>query len=196
MNYFVMLYDEEEIDDGANFEEFSNLPFEDYMFDKCISLKDKYSDDVLLIMDKGEANWRVLYDITDNIFRLLIVSEPLKEILETFDCGDIEFLPVSIKNQRDKIEKEQYYIAHLVDSVDYIDTEKSTVEYRSMNESRIFSVENITLKKIPENRDLFRADYYPNCYVVSERLKNKIEEEEFEGILFVPIEKFSSTKYM
>jgi hypothetical protein len=57
-----------------------------------------------------------------------------------------------------------------------------------MDESKISSVENITLKTIPENRDLFRADYFPKCYVVSEDLKNKIEDEELEGIKFIPLD--------
>jgi hypothetical protein len=63
-----------------------------------------------------------------------------------------------------------------------------------MDESKIHSVKNITLQTIPENRDLFRADYYPNCYVVSE---NKIEDEEFEVMKFTPLdEKFDSVIHL
>ena len=162
------------------------------MFDECVSLKDKFSsDDVILEMDKGDPNDRVLYDMTNNIFRLLIVSEPFKEMLQKTDCGNVEFLPVLIKNQREKIEKEKYYIVNLID---YIDKDKSTIDYDPMDESAIFSVEEINVinKNIPENRDLFRAEYYPNRYIVSENLKNKIEDEEFEGIKFIPIEEFNS----
>ena len=197
MNYFMMLYDRRGIKDGARFEEFGGLTFPDYMFDKCVSLKENYSDDVTLEMDKGSEDRRALYDITNNINQLLITSEPFKEILETCDCGNVEFLPVSIKNQRDKIEKEKYYIVHLVDSIDYLNKEKSIIEYRALDESQIACVEDIELQhnNIPGGRSLFRADYYPNRYVVNEDLKNKIEDEEFEGMIFVPIEEYDSALF-
>ena len=195
MNYFMMLYDDRNINDGAWFEKFDGLTFPNYMFNKCVSLKDKFSDDVILEMDKDDPENRVLYDMVENIIQLPIISEPFKEMLQNCDCGNVDFLPVSIKNHRNKIEKEKYYIVNLVDSVDYINKEKSTIEYDPMDESKIFSIENIALKKIPEGRSLFRADYYPARYVVSEDLKNKIEDEELEGMIFIPIEKYGSALF-
>ena len=197
MNCFVMLYDSRSINDGAWFEKFSNLAFPDYMFNECMPLKNKIDDNVVLNMDKDDPDGRVLYDMVENIFKILIISEPFKKILETCNCGNVEYLPISIKNQRDKIEKEKYYIVNLIDSIDYIDKDKSTIEYSSLDEKTIFSVENtnLNIKNIPENRDLFRADYYPKRYIVSEKLKNKIEDEELEGMIFVPIEEYDSALF-
>ena len=192
MNYFMMLYDDRNINDGAWFDKFDVFEFPDYMFNKCVSLKDKISADFILEMNKEDPEGRVLYDMADNIIQLLIISEPFKELLQNYDCGDVEFLPVSIKNQRDKIEKEKYYIVNLVDSVDYIDTEKSTIKYRAMDESVIFKVKNLSMKEISKSIDLFRADYYPKRYVVSEDLKNKNEDDELEGMKFIPIDEFNS----
>ena len=197
MKYFIMLYESKSINDGAILETYSNLPFPDYMFDKCVSLEEKIFGNIILEMDKDDPDSRVLYDMVDNIDQLPVVSEQFKEMLQHCDCGNVEFLPISIKNHRDKIEKEKYYIVNLIDSIDYIDKEKTTIKYSHMNESQIRTVKNLCLKleNIPENRDLFRADYYYNRYVVSEDLKNKIDDEEFEGMIFVPIEEFNSVLF-
>ena len=46
MNYFMMLYDDRNINDGAWFEKFDGFEFPDYMFNECIPLKNKINNKV------------------------------------------------------------------------------------------------------------------------------------------------------
>lgn len=189
-----MLLDEE-IDDGARIEEHSILPFEDYEFDEFIKLKDQFPADVVYKMEREVDEWRVLYDTVNNMFRLLMISKPFKTLLEKEDCGDVEYLPIAIMDKRGKIASPDYFVANLLDSVDYIDLDKSIVEYSALDETRIFDIEKLILKedRIPNGRALFRTSIYPTTYIVSDRLKKKIEKAGLSGMMFIPVDKYDST---
>ena len=192
-----MLLPDRDSDDGAFLEELSASPVEDFEFFDCIALKDRFPSDVVMDMSKDDPDMRVLYDIVENLDSLLIVSEPFKELLMKFDCGEVEFLPVKIRNQRDKIEATNYFIVNLVDSVDYINKKETKIEFSALDNSLISSIENIVLKEdgIPAEKALFRSNEFPKGYVVSETLKNTIEDANMENVKFVETSEYDSALY-
>jgi len=193
MKSFIMLYDTEDADGGAYFDKFTNeFPFPDYTFGDCISLEDQFPDDVIIEMSKDYPDDQIIYDMIENISQLLIISKPFKDLLQNHDCGNVEFFPVLLKNQQDEIEKETYYLVNLFDSIDYIEKEKAADESSNYSAQDIISNK---LKNIPENRDMFRSEHFANRYIVTEKLKNKIEDEKFTGMIFVPLEEYNSESY-
>jgi len=188
---------DDDIDDGAFLKEFSIKKIEDIEFQKSIKLADRFPDDVVMAMDNEDPNWRVLYDVVNNLNSLLIVSDAFKKLLEDFDIGQAEFLKIKIKDQRDKIVKEDFYIVNLLDSVNYINTKESTIDYSALDSSRVSSIRNIILQEdcIPKDRALFRSRIMPNRYVISQELEKNIRIRELEGILCVPTDKYDSAFY-
>jgi hypothetical protein len=184
-------------DDGAFLSELSASPIDNFEFRNCIAVKDRFPNDVIMEMSKEDPDLRVLYDIVENINTLLVVSEPFKEILQKFDCGDVEYLPVTIRNQRGKIEPTAYFIVNLVDSVDYINKKETKIEFSALKKSLISSIENIIINEegIPADRALFRSAEFPKGYVVNDALKNAIENANMENVKFVEASEYDSALY-
>jgi hypothetical protein len=194
MKYFFLITDPDN-NDRAFLEELSAAPVEDYEFGECISLEKRFPKGVVMSMSKDDPDFRVLYDVVNNMDSLLIVSKPFKELLEKEDCGKIEYLPISIKDQRNKIASTDYFIVNLIDSVDYIDNEKSTVVYSALDDDLIVDIQKVVLneKNIPKGCSLFRSKSYPFGYVVSDKLKKAIEKANMENIKFVEAAKFDTS---
>lgn len=196
MEYYMLTYDTENIDDGAFLEKMHNLPFKNFLFRKLVPLKEQIREDIIYEMDEDETT-NILYDYVENISSLPIISEEFKHVISDLDLGQHEFIQIKIKNHRGKIVDSPFYIINLLDDICYIDLEKSTIKYSALDEENIRSIKNIVLREeaIPMGRDLFRAKSYSSGYVVSQRFKKLYEENEFEGAKFTPLENFNSARH-
>jgi hypothetical protein len=190
-NYYCLCRDRE-IEDGASIIKHDDLPFKDYKFKEAISLKEHFKEPVAFYMDKDLEDARLCYDVLDNRWSLLLISERMMNAIKDSDCGKVEFLPVKIIDQRNKPIKVPYYIVNTLESVDYIDENKSTLRYSRLIAEDINIVHKLELDmpRIPENRDIFRTKKFSLVYIVSQRLKNKLEQLGLEGLVFVPTDEY------
>ncbi len=192
MNYYYIKPDSR-AENRACLNKFDNIPFEEFQFRKCEPLQHQLEDELIYEMNDNEEA-RVLYDCVYNINSCLVISEPLRLLLSEFNCGNCEFLPVRVKDQREKIVPEKFFIVNLIDDIEYMDLDKTIIRYSHLIKTDISKIKNVVIndKNIPQDRDLFRSKNYSSGYVISERLKNRIEEEELEGIRFYNVAKFNS----
>ncbi len=192
MNYYYIKPDTD-AENRACLNKFDNIPFKKFKLRKCEPLQHLLEEELIYKMNDNEEA-RVLYDCVYNISGSLVISEPFRQLFSEFNSGNCEFLPVRVKDQRGKIVPEKFFIVNLIDDIEYMDLDKTIIRYSHVDETAISYVENVVVKNrnIPQDRDIFRSKSYSSGYVISERLKNRIEEEELEGIIFYDVKTFNS----
>jgi hypothetical protein len=79
---------------------------------------------VCTIMD-GDPKNPLFADNLINSDRQIVISERLKDALQALKIDNIEYLPVSLKNEKGKTLDLTYYIAHLINLPDCIDIKAS-----------------------------------------------------------------------
>jgi len=134
--------------------------------------------------------------VSDNIANaegVHIVSEKLKQILAE-ECGEtIDFYPVKICNQKGRLIKKPYYLAHLRLFIGAMDWDKSDFDINDIHPERAATIKRLVLddKKIPNNTKLFALKEEPDLWLISRELAIKIyREHDCRGMIFTKLEDY------
>ncbi|MCF6337696.1 MAG: hypothetical protein L3J84_07050 [Gammaproteobacteria bacterium] len=153
MEYFPWEHDES--DDGLAYIE--DLP--ESIDDESFQIKEEKSiagwwpEDVILDLSLDYGGLK-LSDSIPNAVGVHIVSEKLKNILEE-ECGEtIDFYPVKIRNQKGRLIKKTYYLAHLRLIIGAMDWGKSDADVNAMHPECVATIRRLVLdekksRKIP-----------------------------------------------
>jgi len=198
MNYYVLVLDRD-IPGTAIFKKHPPEVLErvkGYKFSKAISLEKDFPVDARYQMSSDYPDDRLLTDMQDNVMGLLIVSEPLANIIEEVK-NNVELLPIKLLDHRGKIAGDKYFIANIIGTIQCLDEEKSDVVASELNENEIFGIEKLVIDKakIPDDTHIFRLGKMPRLILISEVIKNKIEEENLNGMLIIDLDQFNTTRY-
>ena len=192
------------VDNEPNF--IDRHPFEKIEFTPILS--------TLVLDPKSKITDLIKVSSTGFSFGSVVISEKLKNIFEGLNCYGLQFFATHLLQDNDVINR--YWQTHIYDSpFQYVDFEKS--KFTLMNtENSIAIEENIRIHDVKEfinqNESLdypkkiiiknivfkenFDLDYFLLRYlekggnhgIVSEKLKNEIENQGITGIEFRPIE--------
>ena len=140
---------------------------------------------------------RTLYDLQNNTLQILVVSKALRSVMERFDGQHIEFLPITLRDHRDKVASTEYSIVNVLGLTECVDRANSSFSVDPFIPTRISHVDKLVLLQdaLPTDRHLFRLKERPWAHLVSETLKKAIEDEGLTGMSFVPPEEFASAMY-
>ena len=131
-----------------------------------------------------------LSDSIPNAVGVHIVSEKLKGILEEA-CGEtIDFYPVTIRNQKGRLVKKPYYLAHLRLVIGAMDWDKSDATVNAIHPECAGRIRRLVLdeKKIPENTKLFALKEKAKIWLISRELAVKIyREHDCRGMIFIKL---------
>lgn len=161
----------------------------------------------------SKANKTDLIDKGGQLSHRIVISTKLKKILQKNDFG-VQYFHNSIIHK--DIEDFEYWVVNpFQNKNEWIDIDKSFVYYRKFNPEKIedFKILNLTtveFKKLLENKDMFDEIYLYQLslfeelidkdfftlqstfegvsYIVSEKLKEEIEDAGCTGIEFQPVE--------
>ncbi|MFY0523312.1 imm11 family protein [Archangium gephyra] len=124
-----------------------------------------------------------LTDFIPNKFSRLIVSEKVRKLLEA-EPLDIEWLPVSIIDKKDRVVDVPYAIAHVLGTVDCVDLERSEYDRSSFSPEQFLVIRRLVLRedKIPEQRSLFRIKEYPRAFIIRVDLLEKLAAAGITGL--------------
>jgi len=129
-------------------------------------------------------------DFIPTVLGLHIISEKLKKILES-ECGEgFDFYPVKIRNQKGRLVKKPYYLAHLRKIIAAMDWEQSDFDASSMSPDQALNIRKLVLdeNKIPEGTKIFALHEQPDLWLVSYDLAVKIyRDEDCDGMAFIDI---------
>ncbi len=197
MNYFVFALAADDIGDVAQIDDHpEDLPFKSYHFHKGKPLLEKIELPLKYQFSDDKPEGRKLVDLQYNTLGLFIVSEKLAAILE--GEADIEFIPVEIYDHRGKLASKNYFIANFLNVCDVVDEDKSKYVVDPFDEEEYDWIKKLVFdqSKLDESINVFRLKQSLRTVILTEPLVNKMKQENIQGPLFVPIEKFDSAYYM
>ena len=123
------------------------------------------------------------------IVSLFVVSSTMKSILEKLDKDYLQFKEIKLVNVRNHNSK-KYFLVNILKNLDAIDFEKSQLTFYD-NSTVIDTVTKLVLdRQAIKDRNIFRLSSIRRHIVISEMLKNELENAQVTGAKFVPVENF------
>lgn len=168
-----------------------------YRFWEGVPLMAWFPPNAPYVMSPRYPQARTLYDLQNNTLDLLVVSKALRLVMERFDGQHIEFLPITVRDHRDKVASTEYSIANVLGLTECVDRANSSFSIDPFIPTQMSHVDKLVLLQdaLPMDRHLFRLKERPWAHLVSETLKKAIEDEGLTGMSFVPPEEFASAMY-
>ena len=123
---------------------------------------------------------------------LIVISQRVKEFLESQTLSSVEYLPVNIKNHKGRHTDEDYFILNLTKHVDCLDTDASEAE-ESMMTDDIDEVNGIVLKntELMKGYSLARLTRFGDPTLVEKSLADDIDAQGFTGIKWGALQDFT-----
>jgi len=113
----------------------------------------------------------------------LIISVRLKEFLISRKTIDVEYLPMSLVDEKERKIPGQLILVHPVNDPDCLDIAKSKPTYNIIKETEIEKLQHIVFHSDPR-RDLFRINNFHCQTFVSRSLAEAIHKAGFTGVQF------------
>ena len=127
-----------------------------------------------------------LPDLVKNIEGVMVVSPKLKAFLEAQKVTHVEYYPVEIHNNQGQVLSRDYFIAHLIDPVDCIDTQATQCVWsnKGLKTERIMCADSLTIlpEKIPQDRRMFRLYQLDEVLVVRKDLADALKQGGFTNL--------------
>lgn len=130
-------------------------------------------------------------DVVANAYDILIVSEKAKRVLEREGVGegDVEYLPIVLRDKRRKAFKEAFFIVNLLTTVDCFDWERSTYKTYDKKPRKLMTVKvlHVRPEAIPEDAKVFRLGELLNEVILRADLLEHLEKEGCQGPCVLPM---------
>lgn len=146
-----------------------------------VSLKSK---NIRIELKKGKG--KVKNNI-ENSLGLSIISELISNRLLESCHNEIELFEVDVKMPTNS----KFYFLNILDNIDAINFQESLL-VEIIPDTKIFSeVEKLVLDDFKiGSRQIFRLKYFRDEIIISQDLKNKLEELKLSEFKFIPVEEF------
>lgn len=146
-----------------------------------ISLIDKKIE-IDLKKNKGKVR-----NYIGNLYSLPIVSELIAKTIMNDNFNDIELIEVKVNMKTDL----KYYFLNILNVIDCIDLEKSIYKLYIPDIILFDSIDRLVIDTTKIKNDIFRIKGLLYKIIVSEKLKNELENLNLDEIEFMPIEDFT-----
>lgn len=159
---------------------------DDFELLRGVSRASNFPDGAHFRMDDTFPDDIKLEDFIANSDGLLVISEKVKQLLNTEDLFNNEILSVSILNHKGRKEKSPYWILHQVHLQPCIDELKSVARVNNIDTTLFSRVKKLALdeSKIHPNVRLFRMARYPFLPMFRKDLMDKLVHADCTGIHF------------
>ncbi|MBW2690369.1 MAG: hypothetical protein JRC99_10625 [Deltaproteobacteria bacterium] len=126
----------------------------------------------------------MIADVVPNVFNVLIVSKRVRDILQSEDVSDVEYLPFVILDKKGRIKSKDYCVANLIGSVDCLDAANSVFKDDPLEKGQIIDIEclNIIKEKVPEDKKLFRLEQRRHLFIIRNDLLQRLQGDEITGL--------------
>lgn len=126
----------------------------------------------------------MIADVVPNVFNVLIVSKRVRDILQSEDVSDVEYLQFVILDKKGRIKSKDYCVANLIGSVDCLDAANSVFKDDPMEKGQIIDIEclNIIKEKVPEDKKLFRLAQRRHLFIIRNDLLQRLQGDEITGL--------------
>jgi hypothetical protein len=161
-----------------------------YLLHEGVSVKSWFpTDSVFQLSDDYGIK---LTDSIPNTLNLQIVSEKLKRVLEEKSGAQLEFLPVHIRDHKNRLIPEPYFIVNPLGTVECVDRERSKFRNSAIRPDQVFRFYRLALDtaKIPSEAKLFRLKEQTDLIIVRQDLADDILIAGCDGMIFQLMESY------
>jgi hypothetical protein len=165
-----------------------------YQLNEGISRLQGFPDTAQFQMDPEYPKAVVLPDNVRNVDSVAVVSNNLKEFIESWQPRDVEYLPVKIIDHKGKVASEKHFVVNPINLQDCLDTNKSGCKWSDIVRDKIYELEKLIIdeSRIAAETLVFRMKYYYRPILVRRDLADAISQQGFTGVLWTELDKFSS----
>ena len=151
-----------------------------------------FPNDAMFRMNPDFPHDTLLTDSLLNTDMMIVVSLRLKEYLHARELKNVEYLPVTILNHKQKAASRDYFIIHPIEPVDCLDIEKCVPMRSRIDPETIMMIKRLVIDehRVDPEREFFRPKFYPRITMVRRELAEAIDGEGFTGIRWVELEDY------
>ncbi len=164
--------------------------FEDgYRMNFGIKLASEFPPDAFFPARASSPNNTIPTDTLDNMSSFLVVSDRCRSFLTGYDgLGMVEFLPVEVRNHKNKPLKDKYFIVNPLEFVEVFDEKESAFRLDKSDQTEEFGTLQLREKAFEGAPLILRPRHMTKMIMVSRKLKEAMEKEGFIGNKFAEIE--------
>lgn len=184
MKYYKMIYDYE------NDYEYINCSIGHIGdLDEYVTSKGKRVIDWEKVVFEYNSNeGHILTDYVANVYRWLIVSNNFQNKIEKLVTNEIQYLPVTLWDNGNRIENSSYKIANILNVLDVLDLDNSQYDVFELDDQKLISVEKYALIKLKiRGHHIFRLKDDTTPIFVSDQFKEIVEESDLLGFAFIEV---------
>jgi hypothetical protein len=136
---------------------------------------------------------RKLYDFVRSTQGVIIASPKVRQVLESLQLDNLEFLPITLCDHQWTQVAEGYSILNVLGSQEAIDMEKSKYKIDPITKREISRLKSLVLQKgkIDPQAHLFRCSMMMELILMSDRVYDAFVKEGVTGFVARPAEGFS-----
>ena len=134
----------------------------------------------------------LLTDALINTDQLVVGSDRLKKFLEGRKVNEVEYLPVTVMNHKNRPAGTDYFIINPIHPVDCLDVDASDVTWSMIDETQVESVGRLVLdpSRVDKDRELFRVANFPNVTLARRDLAQAMDKQSFTGVRWVELDQY------
>lgn len=163
---------------------------DDYELLKGIPRADDFPGDAYFELSPDFPTDLLLEDFLKNENKLLVASQRAREVIESTNATNNEFLPVTINDHKGRAMPDVYFIVHQVHLQTCIDEAASDYIENEIDRERIYYMNRLVVdeSKIDPDVALFRMARFGKVAVFRRDLADRLIEAGVTGLQFVEIE--------
>jgi len=165
------------------------LELHDYFLRQGLRLGALYPTNANMQMDPRTKGLK-LSSLLGTVTSFLIVHDDMKNVIEQSCDSEIEYLPVSIVNHKNRVASQEYWIVNPIGTSDCVDRATSDIDYLSTDPNQVVGVTRLCFSaaKLAGAPHLFRVPEQPEEYFISSTLGRALAEREFSNVLLKAVE--------
>jgi hypothetical protein len=155
----------------------------DWKFDEGISLLQEFPKGAAVSFSDNHPDARKLYDFQRNTLDAFIISPRVRQLLESLEITNAEYLPVDIKDHKGEVVGKDYAILNLLGGEDAIDMERGDYKLNSLNPDQIWRIKRLALKPqaIRPEAKMFRCTRRRRLVLIREDVHEAFKKAELTG---------------
>jgi hypothetical protein len=173
------------LDDVENVEKSSGLP-------RGVPFVAKFPADAVMHMTDRHKKDTALTDDISSFSSLKVCSPRIVDFLRKKQLKNLEFLPITILDHKDKVASKDYCIVHPIHPQDALDLDKSQPKYNPIMKTEISDVAQLVLDPAridPEVR-LFRLKAFIFPVLLEKSIADEMAGMGLKGPLFKPLSEY------
>lgn len=172
-------------DDGAVLSDVPDPGPEAFEYTDGQPLLEKFPshDEAVMCMSVNNPDDSILHDVVACEESVKVISSKVKTIFERHGATNVEYLPVTIWDHKNKPCSTDYFILNPLESFDIIDMDKADVVMNAFFPTRVKRIKNLIVnhEAMPEDAKVFRASRKMAEIFVNDEIANALKDADISG---------------